>query len=53
MPLIEDRSRPSSMATASRRTTAPIAAVPAIGGTGRFLDVKADGAPFKGVRKEG
>ena len=22
-------------------------------GTGRFLDVKADGAPFKGVRKEG
>jgi hypothetical protein len=34
MPLIEDRSRPSSMAVASRCTTAPIAAVPAIGGTG-------------------
>ncbi len=32
MPLIEDRSRPSSMAVASRCTTAPIAAVPAIGG---------------------
>ena len=31
MPLIEDRSRPSSMAVASRCTTAPIAAVPAIG----------------------
>jgi hypothetical protein len=35
MPLIEDRSRPSSMAVASRCTTAPTAAVPAIGGTGR------------------
>jgi hypothetical protein len=35
MPLVEDRSRPSSMAVASRCTTAPIAAVPAIGGTGR------------------
>jgi pimeloyl-ACP methyl ester carboxylesterase len=35
MPLIEDRSRPSSMAVAGRCTTSPIAAVPAIGGTGR------------------
>lgn len=35
MPLIEDRSRSSSMAVASRCTTAPTAAVPAIGGTGR------------------
>ena len=35
MPLIEDRSRPSSMAAASRCTTAPTAAVPAIGDTGR------------------
>jgi hypothetical protein len=33
-PLIVDRSRLSSMA-AGRGTTAPIAAVPAIGGTGR------------------
>jgi hypothetical protein len=31
MPLIEDSSRPSSMAVASRCTTAPIAAIPAIG----------------------
>ena len=31
MPPIEDRSRPSSMAVASRCTTAPIAAVPARG----------------------
>lgn len=29
MPLIEDGSRPSSMAVGGRRTTAPIAAVPA------------------------
>jgi hypothetical protein len=37
MPLIEGRSRPSSMAVAvaSRCTTAPTAAVPAIGGPGR------------------
>ena len=35
MPLIEDRSRPSSMAVAGRCTTAPIAAIPAIGGTGQ------------------
>jgi hypothetical protein len=37
MPLIEDRSRPSSMAVASRCTTAPIAAVPA-GRGGAFPD---------------
>jgi Domain of unknown function (DUF4158) len=35
MPLIEDRSRPSSMAVASRCTTAPIAAVPADRGATR------------------
>ncbi|MET7922316.1 hypothetical protein ABZU45_42480 [Streptomyces avermitilis] len=35
MPLIEGKSRPSSMAVASRCTTAPVAAVPALGGTGR------------------
>ncbi len=35
MPLIEDRSRPSSVAVAGRCTTAPTAPVPAIGGTGR------------------
>jgi hypothetical protein len=35
MPLVEDRSRRSSMAVAGRSTTAPIAAVPAIVGTGR------------------
>ncbi len=35
MPLTEDRSRPSSTAVASRCTTAPTAAIPAIGGTGR------------------
>ncbi|MET7607852.1 hypothetical protein [Streptomyces avermitilis] len=35
MPLTEDKSRPSSMAVAGRCTTAPVAAVPAIGGTGR------------------
>jgi hypothetical protein len=35
MPLIEDRPRPSSTAMAVRCTTAPTAAVPAIGGTGR------------------
>jgi hypothetical protein len=33
MPLIEDRSRSSSMTVASRYTTAPTAAVPVIGGT--------------------
>jgi len=45
MPLIEDRSRPSSMAVASRCTTAPIGAVPAIGGTG----VRARGAARQGA----
>jgi hypothetical protein len=35
MPLIEDRSRASSMAVASKSTATPTAAVPAIGGTGR------------------
>lgn len=33
--VIEDRSRPNSMAVAGRCTTAPIATVPAIGCTGR------------------
>ena len=45
MPLIEDRFRPSSMAVASRCTTAPIGAVPAIGGTG----VRARGAARQGA----
>ncbi|MET7607646.1 hypothetical protein [Streptomyces avermitilis] len=35
MPLIEGKSRPSSMAVVGRCTSAPVAAVPAIGGTGR------------------
>ncbi|MFF4752694.1 hypothetical protein ACWD5R_11240 [Streptomyces sp. NPDC002514] len=44
MPLVEDRSRPSSMTAAGRRTTAPTAAVPAIGGTGRPGRRQATGA---------
>ncbi|MFJ7947605.1 hypothetical protein ACIQ6K_28730 [Streptomyces sp. NPDC096354] len=35
MPLIEDGSQRSSMAVTGRCTTAPIAAVPAVSGTGR------------------